>query len=140
MSVSAVDRLEAEIDAFCAKLTQQILDELSEYRDDPTASVYLGHSIRENADQVLKVFRDVPNDVTAARNVGLMTATATTVPLDTLLRAYRIALAAFVARLQELAGPDEDVSAAAERLRLAHVEVAAVLREEYLAAKARQHD
>ena len=140
MRVSAVDRLEAEIDEFCAGLTQQILDEFADYRTDPTASIYLAHSIRENADQVLKVLRDTPNDVTAARNVGLMTATATGVPLDTLLAAYRMALAAFVARLQVLAAPDEDVSAATERLRLAHVEVAVALREEYLAAKARRPD
>ena len=140
MTSGAVDRLEAELDAFCAGLTQRILDEVPAYRTDPVASIYLGHSIRENADQALRALRGQPDDVTSARNVGLTTATATSVPLDAMLRAYRIALAAFVERLEALAGPDEDVTAAAARLRRAHTAVGAALEEEYLAAKARRRD
>ena len=49
MTSSAVDRLDAEIDEFCAMLTQRILDEVPAYRADAMATIYLGHSIRENA-------------------------------------------------------------------------------------------
>ena len=127
--------MQTEIDELCRTITQRICEELPAYRSDAAARLYLGHSVRQNADEVLKVFRGIRTDTAAGRNVGLMTATATDVPLDQLLLAYGIARDAFSARLQELAGDDEDVSVVLARLRTAHDIIVVAIAEEYRSAK-----
>jgi hypothetical protein len=132
--------MQAEIDELSEQITLRIFEKLPAYGSDPMARMYLGHSVRQNADEVIKVMRDIPTDSAAARNVGLMTATATDVPLDDLLVASAFARDAFIARLEELAGEDQDVSAPVARLRAAHAVIVAAMTEEYRSAKAAGND
>ena len=140
MTSRAVDRLQAELDAFCPTIAERILASVSAYQEDATARAYLGHSVRQNADQVIGVFRGLPIDPIAARNVGLLMATGTTVPLESVLLAFGTARDAFIERLEALAREDEDVSDEVARLRAAHDVVVVALVDEYESAKRRAND
>lgn len=139
MTSSAVDRIQAEIDALSEQVTTRIIEAVPAYQADASAKAFLGPSVRQNADQVVRVLRGEPTDSAAARNVGLMTAVATGVPLEALLIAYELARDVFIERLVELAAEDEDVSEPIARLRAAHDMIALAVAEEYRAAQERRN-
>lgn len=134
----AIDRLDAELESLTERIALTIIERVPGYRRDPVAQAMLLPLVRQNADEVLRVFRGVETTTAAARNVALVYAGATTLSLDAVEQTFMIARDAFGGRLSELADDGEDLTGPLQRLGEAYAMVIEAIREEYRDAKARQ--
>jgi len=133
----AADRLEAELESLTERIARTVIERVPEYQHDPVAQAMLLPLVRQNSDEVLRVFRGIETTTAAARNVALVDAVATTLSLDAVEQTFAIARDIYADRLRELAGEGEDLAAPLQRLGEAYAMVIDAIREEYRDAKSR---